>query len=120
MSKKEQSEARKAIRSKIFSAQAMKPASIITQFNGADIEVRQPTVGTILDFRQAEDGDRKQMMIDMFIRYCFVPGTDEAVFEEGDLADLVQMPFGKDYTNLQEVISKLSNVNLAEASATKN
>lgn len=113
---------RDQIREQIFRAESMLPKTKAVSFFGADIEVRQPDVETILDYRDAaaQKRDTKEQMVQMLITYCYVPGTDEKVFEEGDADSLLKMPFGGDFTRLQVAMSELSDVKLVEEAATKN
>ena len=93
--------------------QSQKPKSVECEFNGITVELRQPTVGEILDAQ--EETDRKRAITGMMVRYAYVPGTDERVFEMGDLDALMAMPFGEDYLNLNEAINKLTGINVNEA-----
>lgn len=111
---------RDAVRSSIFRSENLKPKSKVITFFGEEIEVRQPNVNTILDFRSSKDADQKSRMVDMLITYCYVPETDERVFEEGDKDSLLSMPFGTDFTSLQMAMSELTDVKLVEAEAVKN
>ncbi len=90
----------------------VKPKSVETSFNGVTIELRQPTVGEILDAQ--EETDRKRAITGMMVRYAYVPDTDERVFEMADLDALMNMPFGDDYIKLNEAINKLTGINVAE------
>lgn len=111
---------RDQLREAIFRSENLKPKSKIVKFFGEDIEVRQPSVDTVLDFRNSDEIDKKQRMVGMLIAYCFVPETDERLFEDGDAADLLQMPFGGDFTALQKAMSELTDVKLVEDEAVKN
>lgn len=89
-----------------------KPAFKIVKFFGADIEVRQPQLGTILDAQ--DNPDRQAGILGMIIERCFVPGTNEKVFEPEDLDVLRSKPFGKDFTDINDAIEELSGVNFQE------
>jgi hypothetical protein len=86
-----------------------KPAFKIVRFFGADIEVRQPQLGTILDAQ--DNPDRQAGILGLIIERCFVPGTDDRVFEPEDLDTLRGKPFGKDFTDINDAIEELSGVN---------
>jgi hypothetical protein len=111
---------RAELRSSIFSSTNTKPKSKLVDFFGEQIEVRQPKVGVVLDLRNAGEKNIKQMLISTLIQYCYVPGTDEKVFEEADEDQLMEMPFGEDLTRLQTAISELTNVNIQADDAAKN
>jgi len=84
---------------------------LVTLF-GTEIELRQPTLGTILDAR-AED-DEKTRTANVFIDYAYVPGTDERVFEDTDRDTILNWPFNEDLVEVQVVIAKLTGVDLAD------
>lgn len=113
------SEVRDKLRGLIFSGENTKPKSEEVTFFGAQIEVRQPAVGLILDMRNAGT-DQKTQMVTMLTTYCFVPGTDEHVFEEGDLDSLMALPWGSDFQKLQKVVASLTNLEVTQAAVTKN
>lgn len=111
---------RNEIRSAIFSGVNAKPKSKTIKFFGEDVEVRQPDMKTILDYRDANQEDRRKAMVNMIITYVYVPGSQEKVFDTADEEGLLAMPFGADYTRLQKTISELTDVNLAVEETTKN
>ena len=101
---------RDEIRAEILKKQRPKTAEIT--FNGIQLELRQPTMGEILDAQ--EETDRKRSITGMMVRYAFIPGTNERVFEMADLDVLMSMPFGDDFVKLNEAITKLTGVNVVE------
>lgn len=104
---------RDEIRAKIFAAENRKfKRESISLFN-ADVEIRQPTLGMILDAQQ--DTDRKKAMVKLLVDYCFVPGTDIRVFEDADMDSLLSMPFGDDLLRVNQTIAKLTNIDVLSA-----
>lgn len=98
------STARDALRAKVL---ADKPKStVVTLEDGVKVEVRQATVGAMLDSLDIED--TKQRMGRMLIISCFVPETGEALFEEGDIETLMSMPTGGYYQKLIDAVSMWS------------
>lgn len=97
--------ARTKARNAIF---ASKPQVEIVTWNGQDIELRQPSLGAVLD-RNSEDVDRKVMIAQMLVELAFVPGTNEHVFEEGDIPILIDLPFNADFQAVNAAITRLSN-----------
>ena len=90
------------IRSAIFGA---KPRSEVIQFFGMEIELRQPVLGIILEYRRSEqEFDAAQMML---LNYTYVPGTDDKVFEDADLGAINSIPFGEDMTRLTSTVAEL-------------
>ena len=101
---------RDEVRAKIFSAANKKFKEESVKLFGATVVIRQPTLRTVLDMQQ--EPDRKRTVMKMLTTYCFVPGTDEKVFEETDLDGLMEMPFGEDFMNVQKAIAKMTNINM--------
>lgn len=99
---------RDQLRSKIFSEKVK--IDLITLDDGQEIEVRQPSVGLLLDVVGIEN--LKDRMTRMLIESCFVPGTNEKVFEDADRDSLMSLPQGSGgaYQKLIDAIQE--NMNL--------
>lgn len=95
------SEARGKLRAKFL---ADKVKKVTVTIDGMDIEVRQMSVGQMLD--TISEDDRKKQMARYIVDCCFVPGTDEKIFEEEDLEVLMGMPAGGYYSQIMEQINK--------------
>jgi hypothetical protein len=93
---------RAQLRSKIFSEQ--RKSQFVTLSDGLQVEVRQTTVGQMLDTIAIED--QKERMVRLMISSCFVPETDEHLFEVGDLDAVMEMPSGGYYQKLLDAINK--------------
>ena len=76
-------------------------------FNGAEIEVRQPDLGAILDIRQESQQNEAEAQIRMIMMYCYVPGTDERLFEDGDEEVIKKLPFNADMRRLVRTLQSL-------------
>lgn len=100
------SEGRDKLRSKVFSEKAK--VILIDLDDGQQIEVRQPTIGMLLDVVSLED--LKSRMSQMLIKTCYVPGTNEKVFDESDKDILMELPQGGVYQKLIDTIQ--ANMNL--------
>ena len=87
--------------------------TITVDFFGQDVEVRQPTVGQIL--KQQDETDRNKLLVNLIVEYCYVPGTDERVFTKEDYDEIVQLPVGKWFNDLNSAIADLTGVNVEEA-----
>ena len=97
---------RDEMRAKIFGA---KPKSeMVYDFFGTTLELRQPTLAVALAQRNNEEEDRLYLML---TDYAFVPGTDEKVFESGDIDSLRTLPFGPEFTSLMGQVNKLLGIN---------
>lgn len=106
---------RDKIRSAVFST---KPESKVVEAFGVQIEVRQMPTGALMDLQS--DGDRKGAMVKSIVAHCFVPKTNEKVFDETDLETLLTVPFGRDMVALSQAIGDVSGVDLEVADAVKN
>lgn len=95
---------RDTLRSRIFSARAK--AKIVT-YNGVEIEVRQPSLKSVIE---GNDGDNKQATVRMLIENCFVPGTEEKIFEDTDYDSLLAMPFSSEWVAMSEAITELTGL----------
>lgn len=106
---------RNSIRSKVL-GESHKPRSKVIEFFGADVEIRQPTLGTIIDSQASEDP--KRGIIEILLTRTFVPNTDELVFEASDEEVLRSLPFGADLIRVSEALTELSGVNFPKPSET--
>lgn len=102
---------RDALRAKLLKSKQFRFEEIV--LFGAKVEVRQPSVGAILDAQ--ENPDRKAAIVDMLIGYCYVPGTKEKIFDEGDRAAILQWPFGEDMVRLSRTIENMTSIDIASA-----
>lgn len=89
------------------------PERTVVKLFGTEIELQQPTLASMLEARQ-EDSERVRTA-DMFIRYAFVPGTDERVFEDGDRDTILNWPYTKEILAIQTTIMKLTGIDIADA-----
>lgn len=99
---------RDAIRSKVL-GETHKPKSKVVEFFGTQVEIRQPTLGSIIEAQSSEDP--KRGIIEILLNRTFVPGTDDRVFDDADEAVLRNLPFGEDLIRVSQALSELSDVN---------
>jgi hypothetical protein len=103
---------RKSIRDKILTQKGK--AIIVRLDDGMEIEVRQLSVGQMID--SANEADTKKRMAAYLINCCFVPGTQERVFDNNDFDVLMGLPAGGYYQKLIDAInSQLLPEQLEEA-----
>jgi hypothetical protein len=79
---------RDQIRAAIF-AEKVK-SQIVTLPNGIEVEVRQPKAGEMLD--AIAEQDLKKRMARTLMSSCYIPGTNEKLFELADYDSLMQLP----------------------------
>jgi hypothetical protein len=102
---------REEIRSKIFGA---KPISDKFTFFGADVELRQPDLQTVLSTRQAE---ASEALYTMMLNYLYVPDTQEKVFDEMDIDSIKGLPFGQDMNGFTNRVNTMLGVNAGAVEA---
>jgi len=100
--------ARDEIRSKVFSSTMFKREKV-TAF-GIEIDIRQTTLGRVLELQEKLQEDRKGAIGLAFIEFCYVPDTGERLFDDGDLESILNLPFGEDFQRVQDAINKLMGV----------
>lgn len=100
---------RDTLRGTIFSHKKFKSEQL--ELFGAIVELRQPSLGDILAFQNEDDS--KQGLINLLVGYCYVPGTNEKVFELGDADAILSMPFNDDIIRLNQVVENLTGLDVA-------
>lgn len=103
--------ARDKIRAQIFTQKKFETKEL--KIFGVVVEIRQPTLGMILTAQ--EEANRQLSVMKLLIGYCFVPGTDERVFEDADLDSVMKLPFDEDMMKLNEVIMEMTGIDIAGA-----
>lgn len=98
------------IRTKLFSKKERKIV-MISLWN-AEIELRQPTVGEMLD--QSQETDQRVMISSFLIRQAYVPGTNEKVFSTADQDGILNWPYGKWVTDITEALRELTDLEIEE------
>lgn len=104
---------RKALRAAIFAAENTKPKSVLFKLFGNEVEIRQPTVGQITKI--AERKNNVSVIVAVLIEYCYVPNTEEKVFEEADREQLLDMPTGQWLNDFNKAIEELTGVDVKAA-----
>jgi len=102
---------RNELRTKLLSSHKAK--SVLINVFGAEVEIKQPTLASILAAQTVED--EKTRSVDMIIEYAYVPGTNERVFEKADKAAILEWPFGEDLIAIQNAISAMTGVDITNA-----
>jgi len=88
----------------------IKPERIKINIRGVDVEVQQPIVKDILN----ADAEDTSFIIDMMVRYCYIPGTNERVFKDEDKEIILQWPMGEWFTSFGEAFNKLASVDKSD------
>jgi len=102
---------RDEIRAKVF---ASRPRSIKTiQLFGADVELRAFTVAELQ--KMMNEKSEIPPLAAMLIRYAYVPGTDEKVFDDADVAAIGNLETGKWVDELSTHVAALTGIDLRSA-----
>ncbi len=105
------------IRAKVFSGDTFKREPV--EAFGATIEIRQTTLGRVLELQEKLGEDRKIAIGLAFIEFCYVPGTDERLFSDEDLDLVLGLPFGDDFQKAQTAINKMMGITEKEVDDAK-
>jgi hypothetical protein len=70
---------------------------------GVDVEIRTPSLEDLLQYRDAEKDDT--IMARAIANNCYVPGTEERVFEDADLPSIMKLKFTKDMRRLNKAVT---------------
>jgi hypothetical protein len=92
-----------------------KPKTKVIEFFGQQVELRQGTLGDILEARESED--RQGAVIRVLTERAFIPNTDVRIFEESDAEVLKKLPFGPDFIRVSNALEELTDVNFREQNA---
>lgn len=107
--------ARNRLRSTIFSGKSKHRKSKIIDFMGEKVEVRQPTIRQITEMAKAAKQDDVNAILLSIIEHCYVPGTEEQLFEKGDQEGLLDLPAGDWLNNLNKAIEELTGIDVGVA-----
>ena len=99
---------RKSIRDSIFLN--AKPKTKILEFFGTSIELRQPPMKAVMELQAHED--RTRAAAEMIVRYAYVPGTSEQVFDSADVDTIMSLPFGGDLSRINTAIAELTDIDV--------
>lgn len=107
---------RDKMRASIFKSENKKPASSIITLFGEQVEIRQPTLATINRIgRMAANDSKIPGIVRVLIEYCFVPGTEEKVFDQADAEQLASMPSGQWLHDFNKEVEKLTGIDVRGA-----
>ena len=99
------------VRSAILSNKKFK-SELITMF-GAEVEIRQPNIGQVLSARDEEDN--RKAIVNLMVQYCYVPGTNEKVFTPEDFNEIMGLPVGKWFSDMNDAIIRLTDIDIESA-----
>lgn len=101
---------RDELRKAILSGHILKTERVM--FRGVEVEVHQPSMQDLLDSQESDATIDK--LVQMILKFVYVPGTNERIFEEGDIPTIKALPWDDDITELQSVVAKLSGIDVTE------
>ncbi len=101
----------KEVRTAIFSRKRRR--TIELEAFGTTLELRQPSLGEILDLQDLQS--TKERIAQALIAYCYMPVTGEKIFEDTDMEGIMAMPWDDNLSKIQEAITELTGVNIGDA-----
>lgn len=94
---------RSALRQALLASKPLRREKV-TLF-GTEVELVQQTLGEVLSI---DTSDTKNSVVEVLIRTCYVPGTNEKVFDESDRDELLNWPVDSWLPDVTKAIEKLS------------
>lgn len=93
---------RDAIRTAILDSKGT--VEVIEVF-GVKVEIRTPSLEDLLQYRNATEDSN--IMARAIVNNCWVPGTDDHVFDEADIPQIMKLKFSPDMKKLNATINKI-------------
>ena len=104
---------REEIRNSILSNPKFKRVKF--EFFGTEVEIKQPSLREISEIGSGGDSN-ENVAVNLLLRYCYVPGTNEKVFDDKtDRAAVLELPFGEWFEDFNRKWASLTGINLGEA-----
>lgn len=104
---------RDEMRAAIFAGENKKLARKVITLFGQEVEIRQPTVKQMTNLDPSDE--KTSFVIKLLVDFTYVPGTDEKVFDKGDIAQLETMPTGAWLNAFNEAFSELTTFDVKES-----
>ena len=101
------------MRAKIFSRENKRPRSEVVGFFTVEIEIRQGTLGDVLD--SVDEEGEHEGIIQVLLDNAYVPGTNTKVFGIEHREELRSMPMGKDFAAVGAAYRRLSQIDVNAA-----
>jgi hypothetical protein len=106
---------RDKMRASIFKDENKRPASSVITLFGEQVEIRQPTLAIINKIGRLTVDPKIPGIVRVLIEYCYIPGTDEKVFDQADAEQLASMPTGQWLHDFNREVEKLTGVDVKVA-----
>ena len=103
------SKTRDGLRAKVFSGNKEEHQLVI---NGAEVEVKAPNLGEVMELQNKMQADGKSGIVSLLLNFCYVPGTDEKIFEPEDEEAILAMEIGPWVADLTKIIAKITGISL--------
>ena len=109
---------RDSARAAIFAAR--KAAVREITFFGVPIEIRQPYLEDILNSQtySEDSAGSVSIIIDILVKYAYLPDSDTHIFEVTDADMIKKMPFGEDFQAVMKAFQELSGINFQSGTST--
>lgn len=104
--------ARDELRKRLFAAKQAKSAKV--EVFGVPVEIRQPTVKEVSEFRESNSETDADLAVSVLINFAYDPDSGQKVFEEGDRDAMMNWPAGRWVQDVLRAFISLSEVNVDE------
>ncbi len=98
-------------RSRLFASRKLKTKLI--KIRDVDVEIHQPTIGDVLNMR--DNQNQTESLMHLLINYCYVPGTEQRVFEPTDREAIMSWGVDDWFGQVAQAVTDLTGVNVGEA-----
>lgn len=106
---------RAKLRKEVFSSKYAGKREQVT-YHGVELEVRQPSLSMVLG--GVDDIPGNQMLL-MIIACCFIPDTNDPLFEVEDMDVLKSQVYDDDFQNLTKTLNGMIGMDLEAHKAAK-
>lgn len=94
---------RDSLRASIFSSENSRCKRVPITLNGAELELKQPTIDEVIKLQDRPEASARVAII--LINHAFIPGTEDKVFDDADYDSLAALPYTPELTAIQEVLN---------------
>ena len=77
----------------------------LVSFRGVQIEIRSPALEDLVQYRNASEDDT--VMARAIVQNCWVPGTQERVFDETDIPAIMKLKLNADMRRLNKTLTRI-------------
>jgi hypothetical protein len=107
-----------SIKASIFSAVNKYKKSLIVEFFGQQVEIKQSSLFDIINRTNSKNTvvgdtateDDTPVIIFILLNHTYIAGTEILLFDEADVEQLMSMPYGEDFNRVVSAYNDLSGI----------